>query len=383
LTGDSTGTRLYLFGMSWMLLEQSAFEDLSQAGRTASIWNSGLTNRDEYYLAVYNESAAGSDYELSAGLRAVPPAPAVSDPFFGTMYTMGVNVSGASEGQHYILYAKIDGQWQWKGDEPYDAGNEPRFIHLFDFLQSGETAQSIGVAIGSDGIESSITERAVTVVRQDGFGAEAAHVQLMAQVSEGSDNAALRLTGGSVFGAETYYRLHHEKDSGEWDYNASFFGDGTSIAQGGAQIDPAGISEGGRWVLAKYRTEDEDGVYTEGWEILVDTGEDFGTLELAEFDIFRAALDTESDQVDITLTIRSNKPAESRSVNVMYAFYDSAGRMIDLVLRPKNLGIAGLDDSVSVSFDPANCPIHCKVFVLNEGCGPEIESITSTFGTDH
>lgn len=375
LTGDSTGTRLYLFGMNWMLLEQSAFEDLSQAGRTASIWNSGLTNRDEYYLAVYNESAAGSDYELSAGLRAVPPAPAVSDPFLGTMYTMGVNVSGASEGQHYILYAKIDGQWQWKGDEPYDAGNEPRFIHLFDFLQSGETAQSIGVAIGSDGIESSITERAVTVVRQDGFGAEAAHVQLMAQVSEGSDNAALRLTERSVIAAETYYRLHHEKDSGEWDYNASFFGDGTDVALGGAQIDPAGISEGGRWVLAKYRSVGEGATYTECWDTLVDTGESFGSLQRLDFDLFHATPDTENNRVDLSVEIRSQKPAESRAVDLFYALYDSQGRLIDLVLRPKSLGAAGLDDGVSISFDPANHPAQCKVFVLNEGCGPETETL--------
>lgn len=382
LTGDSTGTRLYLFGMNWMLLEQSAFEDLSQAGRTASIWNSGLTNRDEYYLAVYNESAAGSDYELSAGLRAVPPAPAVSDPFFGTMYTMGVNVSGASEGQHYILYAKIDGQWQWKGDEPYDAGNEPRFIHLFDFLQSGETAQSIGVAIGSDGIESSITERAVTVVRQDGFGAEAAHVQLMAQVSEGSDNAALRLTERSVIAAETYYRLHHEKDSGEWDYNASFFGDGTDVALGGAQIDPAGISEGGRWVLAKYRSVGEGATYTECWDTLVDTGDSFGSLSRLDFDLFHAAVDSENDRVDLSVEVRSQKPAESRAVDLFYALYDSQGRLIDLVLRPKSLGAAGLDDGVSISFDPANRPAQCKVFVLNEGCGPQTETLVRTLEYD-
>lgn len=382
LNGDSTGTRLYLFDMNWMLLEQSASEDLSQAGRTASIWATGLTNRDDYYLAVSNESAAGSDYELSAGLRAIPEAPSVSDPFFGTMYTMGVNVSGASEGQHYILYAKIDGQWQWKGDEPYDAGNEPRFIHLFDFLQSGETAQSIGVAIGSDGIESSITERAVTVVRQDGLGAEGAHVQLMAQISEGSDNAALRLTGGSVFASETYYRLHHEKDSGEWDYNASFFGDGSAVALGGAQIDPAGISEGGRWVLAKYRSVGEGATYTECWDTLVDTGESFGSLQRLDFDLFHATPDTENNRVDLSVEIRSQKPAESRAVDLFYALYDSQGRLIDLVLRPKSLGTAGLDDGVSISFDPANRPAQCKVFVLNEGCGPETETLVRTLEYD-
>jgi len=295
---------------------------------------------------------------------------------------MGINVSGASEGQHYILYAKIDGQWQWKGDEPYDAGNEPRFIHLFDFLQPGETAQSIGVAIGRDGVEGPITEREVQVIRQDGQSAEAASIQLMAQIFADSDSAAMRLAGGSVFPAESYYRLHHEKDSGEWDYNASFFGDGTAAALGGAQIDPAGISEGGRWVLTKYRSVGEGVVYTEGWDTLIDTGAGFGSLQRVDFDLFHATLDTENNQVDLSVEVRSQKPAESRVVDLFYALYDSQGRLIDLALRPKSLGAAGLDDGVSISFDPANRPARCKVFVLNEGCGPETETLMRTLDFD-
>jgi hypothetical protein len=381
LNGDSTGTRLYLFDMNWMLLEQSASEDLSQAGRTASIWATGLTNRDDYYLAVSNESVAISDYELSAGLRSIPPAPTVTDPFYGPMFTMGVNASGATEGQHYILYAKIDGQWQWKGDEPYDADNEPRFIHLFDFLQPGETAQSIGVAIGSDGVEGPITEREGILIREDVQAATPAAIELMEELSPGSGTSAIRLLGG-VFDEETYYRLHHENELGEWDYNASYFGDGTNIAQGGGYIDPEGDFDTGPWILAKYRSVDDGPGYKEGWETLIDTRIDFGSLLRRDFDLFNAMPDTENNRVDLSVEVRSQKPETARAARLMYALYDSDGRLIDLVLRPKDLTAGGLSDSVSISFDPANRPARCKIFVLNEGCGPETEALMRTLEFD-
>ncbi|HCU07965.1 MAG TPA: hypothetical protein DF480_03180 [Clostridiales bacterium] len=382
LTGDSPGARLYIFDENWNFMDQSAFENLTEEGHSASLWVTGLTPGDTYYVAAHNESDVQSSLQISASQRATPPAPTVTDPFYGSMFTMGVNVSGAVDGQHYILYTKIDGHWQWRGDEPFDASNDPRFIHLFDFLQPGESAQSIGVAIGSDGIEGPITEREVTVIRQDTQAATPVSIELMAQISSGSDNAAIRLMGGDVFADEAYYRLHHEDTLGEWDYNASFFGDGTAVAQGGAQMDPEGISEGGRWVLTKYRSVGIGATYTEGWETLIDTGESFGSLQRLDFDLFHATLDSGNNRIDLSIEARSQKPAEGRAVSLLYALYDSNGRLIDLVLRPGTFTAAGLDDGVSIAFDSGNRPAQCKIFVLNEGCGPETEALARTLAFD-
>jgi len=123
--------------------------------------------------------------------------------------------------------------------------------------------------------------------------------------------------------------------------------------------------------------EDGDG-FVECWDTLIDTGEDFGSLELAEFDIFRAILNDESDQVGVDLLIRSSKPAEGRSVNVIYAVYDSAGRMLGLVMQSEELGPEGLDAGGSVPCDPENLPVSCKAFVLSPDCSPETGSLFTT-----
>ena len=163
---------------------------------------------------------------------------------------------------------------------------------------------------------------------------------------------------------------------------ASFFGDGTNIAQGGGYIDPEGNFDTGPWILTKYRSVDDGPGYKEGWETLIDTGIDFGSLLRRDFDLFNAMLDTGNNRVDLSVEVRSQKPEATRATRLMYALYDSNGRLIDLVLRPKDLTAGGLSDSVSISFDPANRPARCKVFVLNEGCGPETEALMRTLEFD-
>lgn len=378
LTGDSAGTRLYLFDSNWSLLAKSNFENLSE-GRAATIFSADLTPGADYYIAVHNESNADSDYELSAGLRAIPEMPVVSAPLIGSMYTRGVNVSGASEGQSYVLYARVDGQWHRRGEEPYDANNEPHFIHLFDFLMNNETAQAIGVAISSDGIESAITDRVVTVTRSEGDG-EPAHIQLMSRISQDDYKAAMRSTDGTAFPENTYYRFRHETDSGEWDYLASFIGDGSAVLLGGVWTNTEEISDGGRWVLAEYRTVDKGGnEYEECWDTLVDTArEGFGSLDQTDFDILRAELNSVKDQVDAELLIRCSKPDEVRPVSVIFAVYDSAGRMLGLEIRNEDLGPQGLDSRLSVPCDPENPPATCKAFILGPDCSPETGSLFTT-----
>ena len=92
--------------------------------------------------------------ELSAGLNV--PGPCCFRSLLGTMYTMESTFPAPRRTALHPVY-KIDGQRR-KGDEPYDAGNEPRDPSVrFPVRRNRPT---IGVAIGSDGIESSITERA-------------------------------------------------------------------------------------------------------------------------------------------------------------------------------------------------------------------------------
>ena len=374
LAGVCPGARLYLFDSNWLLVEASSYENLND--RTADIWTSELTGGAVYYLAARNESDAACDLALSAGLRATPAAPAVALAS-SEQGTVALSASGAAAGQEYILYAKVEGQWQRRGSEPFDPEREPRLVHAFDFLDSGQTATALAAAIRQDGVEGPKAEVAVNITRTDSVSAGMS-VTLM-DFPE-SENAYLKGDGAVVFSAGGYYRLHHEDATGYWNYNGSFFGDGGPIAGGGAQMDEAGDFGAGFWLLSEYRQTGTGSSYTVGWIDHVDGRIGLGSLDRDNFNLSACSIDTVNQKVDATVTIRTLAAPTPAAVDAYFAIYDSAGRMIDIVFRNDvPLNGYGCQEGAALYYTGGSDPARCKVFVLGGDMKPYFEDLEVIF----
>lgn len=372
LTGDSTGARLYLFDENWTLIDQSAFENLSEEGRSAAIWTTGLTPGQTYYLAAHNESDLASTMQLFAGLRSTPDVPVITLEH-SDQGTLGLEVSGAAEGQRYILFVKIDGEWKDRGWEPFDEEQEPRFVHAFDLLNDGETATAFAAAIGQDGIWGERAEIDVSVTRSD---TQTGGLDVTRMEIPDINRIYLR-TGDSdtVFANGAYMRFHHEGADGRWDYHASLFGDGSRVAQGDAFVDAEGVAAGGTWILAEYTESGGGGTYTIGWKTYIDTGKNLGQLTEGIFDIFLCNIESETRKVNASLEIYTTA---SGSFDCIFALYDEDGRMVDIGIQKGVEPAPGETLSEDLFYPEGKTVKWCKLFLLNEDIEPIVENFSKS-----
>lgn len=377
LSGACSGARLYLFDSDWKLLGKSSFENLND--RDATFYTSTLVGDQTYYLVAHNESGQTCDLLLRASLQNIPAAPLVSLQT-GAQGTIGVTVSGGGVTQTYIMYAKVNGEWHRRGDRSFDENDSPCFLHAFDFINDGETATSLAVAIEQNGVEGPRAEVAVSITRADTQSAGYA-VTLM-DFSE-NDTAFIRAAGADRFRDGGYFRFRHEDaSSGQWIYNGSFFGDGSNIAGGGAYAGDGCFSFTGRWLLTEYKQTGSGTTYNIGWESLMDSDGDaaLGSLAFDVFDVLKCDLKEGEKKVDATLHIRTLTSSNFAAVDVFFAIYDSAGRLVDIVTRSDTpLGEYGTQKNEALHYTDGHQPKRCKAFILNDTFAPLLENLEVAF----
>lgn len=228
----------------------------------------------------------------------IPEKPTISWAKDEGLEISGVSASGAAiaADQKYAIYAKVGDEWIFRGSRDADPNDGPVFFNVFDFVEDGETITAVGVAVTAKGVEGQRAELAVSISRQDVY-LESGFDVVVTDYPDNDDMMVTLTTEGKVFTKGAYYRLRHEKPTGEWDFHGSFIGNGSNTVVCNGPGEPG--LEPGRWVVASYSENEVSGALNIGWEYAVNkggSGTQLGTITYEKPNTWLAVADRDLDQ---------------------------------------------------------------------------------------